>query len=100
MSDTTRIETLARDSIKLVRHRAMRIMGPGGGDYVVFVGGVQRSGTEMVMDVLERSPDTRVFHEQDPRAFDRFELRADEVIRPLARSVAPCVVFNPFCDNH
>ena len=50
----------------------------------VFVAGMQRSGTNMVMDVLERSLGTDVYHENDPRAFERYEMRDPAVIRQLA----------------
>lgn len=41
----------------------------------ILVPGVQRSGTNMLMDVLDLSLETDVFHEQDPRAFDSYHLR-------------------------
>jgi hypothetical protein len=67
---------------------------------VVFVAGVQRSGTNMVMDILERSLETQVFHERDPRAFVRYELRDDARLRQLGRrSPAPTVVFKALCES-
>lgn len=60
---------------------------------VLFVAGVQRSGTNMVMDVLEKNLETDVYHERDPRAFDNYKLREDAVIAALVRhSPAPTVV--------
>ena len=54
----------------------------------------------MVMDLLERSAQTEVFHERDPRAFDNYELRGDDVIERLARrSPAPKVVFKALCES-
>ncbi|MGD8325980.1 MAG: sulfotransferase [Sphingomonadales bacterium] len=41
----------------------------------ILVPGVQRSGTNMLMDVLDLSLETDVFHERDPRAFDSYHLR-------------------------
>ena len=38
----------------------------------VFVAGMQRSGTNLLMDVLDASAATQVFHETDPRAFERY----------------------------
>ncbi len=58
----------------------------------VFVVGAQRSGTNMVTGLLERSPDTAVFHERDPRAFDNYLMREPEVIEELAAD-APARVF-------
>ncbi len=65
----------------------------------VFVAGMQRSGTNMVMDVLERSLDTDVYHETDPRAFDKYEMRDHSVIRALAdNSRAPFFVIKALCE--
>ncbi len=50
---------------------------------VIFVAGVQRSGTNMVMDVLERSYETDVYHERDERAFNNYEMRELPVIKAL-----------------
>lgn len=49
----------------------------------VFVAGVQRSGTNMLMDVLERSYETDVYHERDSRAFENYQMRPQSVIRDL-----------------
>jgi hypothetical protein len=66
---------------------------------VAFVAGVQRSGTNMMMDVLERSDETDVYHEHDPRAFDNYQMRDLTVIRRLLqRSVAPCFVIKSLCE--
>ncbi len=66
---------------------------------IVFIGGVQRSGTNMLMSALERSYDTDVFHESDSRAFDEFVLRPVEVLHRLVDlSLAPCVMFKALCD--
>lgn len=65
----------------------------------VFVAGMQRSDTNMVMDVLERSLSTDVYHENDPRAFERFEMRDRAVIRRLAdASHAPFFVIKALCE--
>ena len=67
-----------------------------------FVLGCQRSGTKMLMWVLDRSPSTRIYHEDDGVAFDEdFLLRPDPVIKALvAVSPAPSQVFKPICDSH
>lgn len=65
----------------------------------VFVAGMQRSGTNMVMDVLERSFDTDVYHETDARAFENFEMREEQVIRHLAAvSPAPFFIIKALCE--
>jgi hypothetical protein len=59
---------------------------------VCFVAGVQRSGTEMLMAAFDRHPDTYVFHERDPRAYEDYEMRAVSRMRELVNGVAPTVV--------
>lgn len=65
----------------------------------VFVAGMQRSGTNLLMDVLDASADTQVFHETDPRAFERYEMRDLAVIRQLAQKCpAPVFVIKALCE--
>jgi hypothetical protein len=59
----------------------------------VFLSGVGRSGTNMLMDILEASYETEVFHERDRRAFEKFIMRPPAVIHSIVdRSNAPVVV--------
>jgi len=68
---------------------------------VGFVFGCQRSGTKMLMRVLDEVPETRIFHENHAVAFQDFQLRSDRVIRSLvALNPAPVQVFKPICDSH
>jgi hypothetical protein len=46
----------------------------------VFVSGVQRSGTNMFMQLLEKSLKTDVYHESDSRVFDNFIMRELAVV--------------------
>ena len=70
-----------------------------GGRKYVFVAGVQRSGTNMMMDVLGRSFECDVYHETDPRAFDNYQMRDRNVIHGLAeRSLAPVFVIKALCE--
>lgn len=65
----------------------------------VFIAGTQRSGTNMMMDVLERSMETDVYHEHDPRAFVKYRMRPVEDIRSLQeRSVASHFVIKSLLD--
>lgn len=65
----------------------------------VFVAGMQRSGTNLLMDVLDASAATQVFHETDPRAFERYEMRDPAVIRQLTlASPAPVFVIKALCE--
>ena len=63
--------------------------------------GVQRSGTNMLVRGLERSPEFEVRNENDGDAFERFQLRPDPVIRDLVmRSGHRYVLLKPLCDSH
>ncbi|MDP2307735.1 MAG: glycosyltransferase [Pseudomonadota bacterium] len=65
-----------------------------------FVFGCQRSGTKMLMRVLDKSPATRIYHENNALAFDDFQLRSDRIVRTLLRiSPAPSQIFKPICDS-
>lgn len=65
----------------------------------VFVAGVQRSGTNMLMELLEWSRWTDVYYETDLRAFSNYRMRSREVIRALtARSRAPSFVIKTLCE--
>jgi hypothetical protein len=60
---------------------------------------MQRSGTNMLMDVLERSRVTDVYHETDPRAFANYEMRELALIKRLVRkSPAPRVIIKALCE--
>jgi hypothetical protein len=67
----------------------------------VFVVGLQRSGTNMLVRGLERSPLFEVHNENDREAFVRFRLKKPGVIRGIVeRSKHAFVLFKPLCDSH
>ena len=67
----------------------------------VFLVGVQRSGTNMVVRAMEAAPEVEVHNENDRRAFDRFRLRSDATVRVIvASSRHRYVLFKPLCDSH
>lgn len=67
---------------------------------VIFVAGQQRSGTNMLMDVLDRHWRTDVYHETDPRAFDQFQMRDLATIKTLVkRSSASHIVIKSLCES-
>jgi hypothetical protein len=68
----------------------------------LFVVGCQRSGTTMVLRVLSRARDCRVYHEDNREAFDaEFRLRDDAtILRLIEESPEPVVVFKPLVDSH
>lgn len=77
---------------------AHRLRG-GSGQRFVFVAGAQRSGTNMLMELLERSTMTDVYHERDTRAFQDYVMREPAVIRGLAqRSKAPVFAIKSLCE--
>jgi hypothetical protein len=70
---------------KRLAHRVRAPAGPPAPAEVAFVAGVQRSGTNMLMDVLEQSFATDVYHERDPRAFDNYMMRDLATVEELHR---------------
>jgi hypothetical protein len=67
----------------------------------IWLVGVQRSGTNMVVRGLEESPEVEVHNENDGSAFERFRLRPDPVVRRLVlASRHRYVLFKPLCDSH
>ncbi len=65
-----------------------------------FVVGCQRSGTNMLLAVLDKSPETWTYEEDDPKAFDRYRIKPLDVRNRLIAS-ARCrwVAFKPICDS-
>jgi hypothetical protein len=62
--------------------------------------GMQRSGTNMLMDAFDKSPNTQVFHDWDARAFEQYQLHDNDPIRQLTRhSRAHTVVFKTLFES-
>jgi hypothetical protein len=82
--------------------RARRHRVPGAPKRALFVVGCQRSGTNMLMWTLERSPHVWVYHEHAwSPAFRRYRLRPTATIERLVRRApANTVAFKPICDSH
>ena len=88
----------ARNYKKLYQRTKGFSLGSG---KLVLVPGVQRSGTNMIMDVLERNRYTDVYHETDLRAFENYSLREIAQIRSLhGQSRAPFFVLKALQDSH
>jgi hypothetical protein len=67
----------------------------------VYLVGLQRSGTNMLVRGLEESPQVEVRNENDEAAFHEFLLRPPATIRELvARSGHRVVLLKPLCDAH
>lgn len=66
----------------------------------VFVSGIQRSGTNMIMDVLERSMETDTYHERDNRAFDNYQMKDRKIIHQLIESsTSQLFVIKSLCES-
>ena len=93
------LERLEYRMFVLIKYLVQLLSGKSKNKSVVFVAGVQRSGTNMMMDVVERSFETDVYHERDSRAFDNYQMKPVEDIRRLYRgSRAPFFVIKTLCE--
>lgn len=71
-----------------------------GGAVAVFLVGVQRSGTNMLVRGLEQAPEVEVHNENDRRVFTRYRLREDQRVADVVRrSRHDFVLFKPLCDS-
>lgn len=67
----------------------------------VYLVGVQRSGTNMLVRGLEAAPEFEVHNENDRAAFDHYRLRSDRTIADLVNgSRHQYVLLKPLCDSH
>lgn len=74
---------------------------PPGSARGVFLIGVPRSGTNLMVRALEASPEVEVYNEGDRPAFWRYRLRPDPVVAALVRrSRHRLVVVKPLLDAH
>ena len=84
-----------REAVWAVRHDASPHAVP------VFVMGIQRSGTNMLLDGLAQAPETKIYNEDHPGAFENFQLRSDDVLRALVeKSRQRFVAFKALSDSH
>lgn len=89
-----------RIAVSKARWRGAHGVEPGTAVPVWLVG-VQRSGTNMVVRGFETSPEFEVHNENDRKVFERFELRSDsDVAAVIAASRHRYVLFKPLCDSH
>jgi sulfotransferase family protein len=68
----------------------------------IFVVGCQRSGTTMLLNVLGKSAECRVYQEGNGNnaAYDYYRLRSNETVKRLIqKSDTPAVVFKPVLDS-
>ena len=66
----------------------------------LFVVGCQRSGTTMLLQIMDKSPYCSIFHESDRFAYEKTRIRSDQRIRAIIRrSPTPVPVFKPINDS-
>lgn len=74
---------------------------PRGQGIPVFLVGLQRSGTNMLLRGVGAAPQVEVHNENDHRAFDRYKLKSLDVIEEIVTSSRHShVLFKPLCDSH
>ncbi|MDF2093735.1 hypothetical protein P0Y31_15400 [Knoellia sp. 3-2P3] len=67
----------------------------------VYVVGLQRSGTNMLMRGIDLAPEVEVRNENDRTVFHRFQLRSDDVLRQTITSSRHAIVLvKPLCESH
>jgi hypothetical protein len=67
----------------------------------VFLVGVQRSGTNMLVRGLQTAPEFEVYNENNKRAFENYRLRPDaDIAEIVERSRHLFVLFKPLIDSH
>ncbi len=96
------LDPLERLPMALRKWRWRRAHGVARGRAMpVWLLGVQRSGTNMLVRGLETAPEFQVHNESDRRAFRRFRLRPDHELAALVFSSRhQYVLFKPLCDSH
>ncbi len=82
------------------RWRRRHGVAPGSARPVYLVG-LQRSGTNMLVRGLDAAPEVEVRNENDGEVFHRFRLRADDVLLDVVRRSRHAIVLvKPLCDSH
>lgn len=72
-----------------------------GNRHHIFVVGVQRSGTNMVMDLFDRSTECTVFHDHNPIAYKNYLIRNINTQKHLSHAAkSKFVVFKPMAELH
>lgn len=85
---------------KAIKRIIQRITCSSKKKHPIFIFGEQRSGTNMLINTLNKSIDTDCYFETDDEAFDKYQLRGVEVIETLIKkSYASCVVFKGISDS-
>ncbi|MEV0392490.1 hypothetical protein [Polymorphospora rubra] len=89
-----------RTGLGKARWRLRHRVAPGAAVPVYLVG-LQRSGTNMLVRGLDNAPEFEVRNENDRQVFHRFQLRPDEVLSAVVRrSRHAYVLVKPLCETH
>ena len=86
-----------------VRRRIWGVLNDGSPNATpIYIVGIQRSGTNMLLGAFAQSPEVEIQNESiDSRAFSDWALRDDDVIRSLIESSKHrCIIFKPLRDSH
>lgn len=85
---------------KAMKQIFQRITGSPEKKCPIFIFGEQRSGTNMLINTLNKSIDTDCYFETDDEAFDNYQLKNIDIIEALIKkSYAPCVIFKAISDS-
>ena len=88
-----------RAAVRKRRWRRRHPVAPGSA-VPVYVVGLQRSGTNMLMRGLDEAPETEVRNENDRVLFHRFRIRSVDVLRSTVLASRQQFVFvKPICDS-
>jgi hypothetical protein len=97
-----RLNPVERAGTALAKRRWRRTHGVAPGQArPVYIVGLQRSGTNMLMRGFDAAPEFEVRNENDRRVFHRFQLRSDETLRAvIGASRHAYVLVKPLCESH
>jgi hypothetical protein len=97
-----RLDPVDRVRTAWAKRRWRRAHGvPAGSARAVYLVGLQRSGTNMLVRGLDEAPEVEARNENDGALFRRFRLLGDDVLRDvLGRSRHQIVLVKPLCDSH
>lgn len=95
------LDPRARISTAVAKARWRRSHGVRAGSAVpVYVVGLQRSGTNMLLRGFDAAPEVEVRGENDRTVFDRFRLRSTDVlVKTVQSSRHQLVLVKPLCDS-
>ncbi len=89
-----------KERLEKLWKRVRLLRRPSGRASPVFICGMQRSGTNMLIRAFNRHSETECYYENDPEAFDNYVLRDEQTVqRLIRRSRAAVVFFKPIADS-